>query len=138
MLLLWPKQSCINLTTAKGKVLPVHTMKALRGTGIAPFILNLSSRADWSTSHPGRSTPRKEPWYPLKRKLCGPQSWSGWFREEKISCLCRDSNSDRPACRYSLYLLHHPSSNNNKVLNNNPILFYKFMFGKLLCQLEVC
>jgi hypothetical protein len=29
---------------------------------------------EWSASHPGRFTPRESPWYPLDRRLGGPQS----------------------------------------------------------------
>jgi hypothetical protein len=38
----------------------------------------------------------KDPWYPLYRRLGGPQSWSGTEVRGKISCLCRRSNLDRP------------------------------------------
>jgi hypothetical protein len=37
----------------------------------------------WSTPCPGRFTPGKETWYPLYRRLGGPQDWSG--RVRKIS-----------------------------------------------------
>jgi len=30
-----------------------------------------------SVPYPGLSTPRKETWYPLYRRLGGPQGWSG-------------------------------------------------------------
>jgi hypothetical protein len=57
--------------------------------GIAPRILNLGSRWRWVVSF----TPRplylqgKSPWYPLDRKLGGPQSRSGGGGEEKNSQL---------------------------------------------------
>jgi hypothetical protein len=37
-----------------------------------------------------------------KRRLAGPQSWSGRYREEK-SLFCRESNLGRPAISSSLY-----------------------------------
>jgi hypothetical protein len=39
---------------------------------------------------------RKDPRYPLYRKLRGPQSRSGQRIEEKILCPCRGLNPDRP------------------------------------------
>jgi len=63
----------------KGNGVPVYAMKAYRGRrGIAPLILNLSvDGGKWLSSHLGHFTPRKEPWYPLNRRLGGPWSWSG-------------------------------------------------------------
>jgi hypothetical protein len=41
---------------------------------------------EWSASRPGRFTHRKNsPWYPLDRRLGGPQSQSGRGGEEKKS-----------------------------------------------------
>jgi len=34
---------------------------------------------------PAALTPGQSPWYPLDRRLCGPQSSSGHGGEEKIS-----------------------------------------------------
>jgi hypothetical protein len=36
---------------------------------------------EWSASHPGHFTP-KGPWYPLDRRLSGPQNRSGHSGEE--------------------------------------------------------
>jgi hypothetical protein len=36
--------------------------------------------------------PRKEPWYPLNRRLGGPQSWSGSYQEQKHFLPRQDSN----------------------------------------------
>jgi hypothetical protein len=46
-------------------------MKTYRGRrGITPLILNLSlDGSEWLTSHLGHFTPRKEPQYPLNRRL---------------------------------------------------------------------
>ena len=38
---------------------------------------------EWLASRPDRFIPGKEPWYPLTRRLRGPQSWSGRFGEKK-------------------------------------------------------
>jgi hypothetical protein len=44
---------------------------------------------EWSASRPGRFTPREmSPWYPLDRRLDGPQSRSGCGGEEKNSYNC--------------------------------------------------
>ena len=52
---------------------------------MAPLILTSAlDGEEWSTSHPDRFTSRKEPWYPLNRRLSGPQGRFGRFGEEKI------------------------------------------------------
>jgi hypothetical protein len=63
-------------------------MEAYWGSGgIAPCILDLGSRWRWVVSF----TPRplypqgKRPWYPLDRRMGGPQNWSGRGGEEKNS-----------------------------------------------------
>ena len=43
---------------------------------------------------------REGPQDPLNRRLGGSQCRSGRFGEEKISCPCRDSNSDCPALNH--------------------------------------
>jgi len=41
---------------------------------------------EWSASHPSSFTPREKiPWYPIDRRLGGPQSHSGCGGEEKNS-----------------------------------------------------
>jgi len=71
----------------KGKVVPVlflnehHTMKAYWVSGgIAPLILWPQHFMPWLLYPQGRS-----PWYPLDRRLGGPQSHSGHGGEEKNS-----------------------------------------------------
>jgi len=52
--------------------------------GTVPLILTLALvRGEWLTSHSSCFIPGKEPWYPLNRKLGGPQSQSGHFGEDK-------------------------------------------------------
>jgi hypothetical protein len=72
----------------KGKFVPVLTKHHAMGSGgIAPRILNLGTR--WRCVV--RFMPRllypqgKNPWYPLDRRLCGPQSRSGRGGENKNS-----------------------------------------------------
>jgi hypothetical protein len=61
-------------------------MKAYCGTeDIAPRILDLGTRWEWSASRPGHLTPRESHWYPLYKRLGGPQCWSGRGGEEKNS-----------------------------------------------------
>jgi len=73
------------LNIKKKVVFPFHTIKVYRRSkGIAPLILNLVTR-QWCvvTSCLSHFTPRKEPWYPLNRRLMGPQTQSGHFEEGK-------------------------------------------------------
>jgi hypothetical protein len=57
---------------------------------------------------PAALPPRKEPQYPLDRKLGGPQSRPGRDGEEKISCLFRESNPGRPASSYTNWAILDP------------------------------
>jgi len=77
---------------SKGKVVLVlfltdhHSMKAYWGSGgIAPRIL-WGTRWRWVVSFTSQPLylQRKSPWYPLDRRLGGPQSRSGHSGEEKI------------------------------------------------------
>jgi hypothetical protein len=44
-----------------------------------------------------------DPWYPLDRRLGGPQSQYGHRLEEKSFCLCQGSNLDCPVHSQTLY-----------------------------------
>jgi hypothetical protein len=46
-------------------------------------LTSAADRGEGSSSRPGRFTPRREPRYPLNRRLGGPQSRSGNLGEEK-------------------------------------------------------
>jgi hypothetical protein len=52
--------------------------------------------------------PGKSPWYPLDRRLGGPQSRSGRGGEEKIPSPCRDSNHPiiQSSFKYSHKIFH--------------------------------
>jgi len=72
------------LLDAKGKVVPLCSMKACRGSGnISPFILYLGTEWRWVVG----ITPRflypwgKSLWYPLDRRLGGPHRQSRRFGE---------------------------------------------------------
>jgi hypothetical protein len=69
-----------------------HTVKMywVNG-GIAPRILNLSNRWKWTLRFKTRAlySPGKSPWYPLDRRLGGPQS--------RFERLWRESKPGRPA-----------------------------------------
>jgi hypothetical protein len=76
-----------------------HAMKTYWGSGgIAPRILDLGTRWRWVVSFtPQPLYPRgKSPWYPLDRRLGGPQSRSGRGGEEKNSHSRRESNPRTP------------------------------------------
>jgi hypothetical protein len=50
------------------------------------FLISALDGIEWSALRPGRFIPlRKNRWYPLDRKLIGPQSQSGCGGEEKNS-----------------------------------------------------
>ena len=78
----------------------------------------------WSTPRPGRFTRRKETWYPLYRRLSGPQGRSG--RVRKISLPTGIQSPDCPARGKSLYRLHYPGPRN---VNNTPIYFKYFIWS---------
>jgi hypothetical protein len=72
---------------------PPH--ESVLGSGsIAPHILYLGPRWRWVVSFTLRPLylQGKSPWYPLDRRLGGPQSQFGHGGEEKIPSLYRDSN----------------------------------------------
>jgi len=55
-------------------MLPVY-MRGYRGTrGTAPLILNLGARWTWVDSFMSQSAVWREPWYPPKKRLGGPQT----------------------------------------------------------------
>jgi hypothetical protein len=74
-------------------------------------ILNLGTKWRWVV----RFTPRplysrgNSPWYPLDKKLIGPQSRSGRCGVENISCPCLELNPGPPATSPSLYRLSYPN-----------------------------
>lgn len=53
---------------------------------------------DQSVSRPGHFTLAKTHWHPLKWRLCGPQSWSGHFRQWKCSSCTWIRTPNHPAC----------------------------------------
>ena len=69
---------------------PVHIMQSRQiSGGVAPFVLNLSTRWSWVVSFmPSHFTlylPSSQPhiWYPLKRRLSECHSWSEPFAEQR-------------------------------------------------------
>ena len=83
-------------------------MKAQRGSRGNSSILPLTSALDgggWLAPRPGRFIPGKETRYPLYRRLCRPQGWSGHVR--KFSSLPGfDSRTAQPvAIRYTDYAI---------------------------------
>jgi hypothetical protein len=54
-----------------------------RGTA-PPLLISALDGCEWAASCPCPFThPGKRLWYPLDRRLGGPQRWSGCYREEK-------------------------------------------------------
>jgi hypothetical protein len=86
----------------KRYIIPLHTIKTFKGTEVQLHSFLPSAQVGWrwvvdSTSScfkPGEKFPR----YPLKRKLGGPQSWSGRFKEKNLSSLEKNKPQfrDRP------------------------------------------
>jgi hypothetical protein len=63
-------------------------MKAYWGSGgiAARIVTSALDGGEWSASRPDRFAPHgKSPWYPLNRRLGGPQIRSGCGDEEKNS-----------------------------------------------------
>jgi hypothetical protein len=71
----------------------------IRGVEVSlhSFVTTALNGCDWSASHPGSFTPRKEPWYPQNMKLGGPNSWSECFGKEKSLACTRIWTLDCPA-----------------------------------------
>jgi hypothetical protein len=88
-------------------------MKTYWGNGcIAPCILDLGTRWRWVVSFTPRPLypKKKSPWYPLDRRLGGPQSRSGRGGEEKNSQTppgIEPPNSDRSARSQARYRLSY-------------------------------
>jgi len=86
-----------------------HAMKTYWGSwGIAPHILDLGIRWRWVVSFTPRSfySQGKSPWYPLDRRLGGPESCSGCSGEETNSQPppgIEPLNPYHPACSPVLY-----------------------------------
>jgi hypothetical protein len=53
------------------------------GGGLHSFLVWTLGGGERLTSHPGRFTPDKGPWYAFYRSLGGPRTRSGRFGEEK-------------------------------------------------------
>jgi hypothetical protein len=70
---------------------------------------------EWLASRPGRFAPIKRRWYPLDRRLGGPQSRSGRGGEDKEPenrcsynlCSGQDSIQVRPICKSTALPLHY-------------------------------
>jgi hypothetical protein len=70
--------------TCKSTVFPIYSVKAYTGNrGISPFLNWGLDGSKWLTSCPGRFAPVKESRHPLNTTLGGPQSWSGYFGDNK-------------------------------------------------------
>jgi hypothetical protein len=84
-----------------------RNMKAYWGSGgVAPCILDVGPRRRWvvSFSHQPLYFQGKSPWYPLDRRLGGPQSRSGRGGEEKkVPISCRDANPRYPSSSSALF-----------------------------------
>jgi len=83
-------------------------MKAYRwNSGTEPLKTSALDGNVWLTSHPGHCTTRRESQYPWNRRLGGPQSRSGCFREETnlLSLKGFEPQSSQPIAKL-LYQLH--------------------------------
>jgi hypothetical protein len=85
---------------------------------------------EWSPLHPGRFTPQgKSPWYPLDRRLGGPQSRSGRRGEEKIPSPRRESNPMTPIFQPVAHRLWFTVS---VIIFSIPMRYYTFV-SKMVC-----
>ena len=65
-------------TKVKGKIHPQTVYEGLEGSGgITLSSASVLGGGGWPVPHPSRFTPGKENWYPLYRRLVGPQDCSG-------------------------------------------------------------
>jgi hypothetical protein len=62
-----------------------------------PFLTSALLEVNCQFHVPVALPPGKRRWYPPDKKLGGLQIRSGPSGEERISCLCRESNPGRPA-----------------------------------------
>jgi hypothetical protein len=89
-------------------------MKAYGGVHVYIHIFLTSSLVggEWSASRPAALPPGSSPWYPLYRKLCGPQSRSERREEDKIldPTGLELQPLRRSARSQSLYRLRYPDS----------------------------
>jgi hypothetical protein len=69
----------------KGKVFPVHSIKAYKGRrGISPLILNLGTLWRWVVNFMPHAAAL--PQYPLYRRMVGPQTdWTFWGRGKYLA-----------------------------------------------------
>ena len=84
----------------KCKAVPVHTMKANGGADVQrhSFLISALDGAEWSTTRPGRFTPRKERRYPLYRRLGGSRSQLEHFGIEVQTVHYRAKFAHRQNC----------------------------------------
>jgi len=81
---MWDVRQQPALLGSRYAAVPVHDIKIYRSSrGIAPLILSLGTRWEWSTSRAGRLSPGENPRYPLDMRLGDLQSQSGYFASEK-------------------------------------------------------
>jgi hypothetical protein len=82
------------------------------GTVAPPFLTSALDGGEWSASRPCRFTPgERAPWYPLDRRLVGPQSCSGRCGEKtNLELLGIESRLSSPyiACCYTSWAVPTP------------------------------
>jgi hypothetical protein len=69
------------------------------------FLTTAIGGDEWLISHPDRYNLREEPWYPLNRKLVGPQSRSGLFRDEETFYPYQDSKPGPSSPCVGIYII---------------------------------
>jgi hypothetical protein len=109
-----------------------HTMKTNWGRGgIAPRILDLSTRWRWVGSFtPGPLHPQgKSTWYPLDRRLSGPQSRSGHGGEEKNS---QPPPGIEPYTQWQIYLYNFCIANRKLKAEICDISHYSWCAGSCI------
>jgi hypothetical protein len=105
-------QTARNLQQTVNKVVPVHTMKAYRQSrGIAPHILNSSTRVRWVVNFmPWPLSPWNVCRYPRYRRLGWPRASLGHFgKEEDLLHLLGSEPQIIQPVALSLYWLSYPS-----------------------------
>jgi hypothetical protein len=100
--------------------------------GIASPLLNLGAGWRWSASHICNFNPGdRAPWYPLHRRLGGPESQSGLYEENKNLLLLSELNLGCPAhslvaipTKLSQFLLKYVPSSYVLLINGASVDLY--------------
>jgi hypothetical protein len=129
-----PKLSC-HTALRVSKAVPLSHVGAKRERTIAPT-------HSWPRHAPAvLYPPRKDPLYPLDRRLDGLQSWFGHRGSRKNPLLRRGSNPGRPVRSHTLYWLSYTRSQRtspNTSFHWNPLSRFYFVVIEVCSTWYIC